>query len=198
MFEANEQGDADPQISAEELAGVQLGDDFKEFDPAKATPEQVAKLVTTARTALAQKSHWRGKAIDPTSKKSYAELLADARKGTITPPKETTTDKTVTETLERLSLSDEKRTFGHQHKLSPEETDTLFGYAKGTNKAPVDALKDAFFQNGLKATRAQTQNDNATPGPSGRRPVVEGKEWDKLGSKDKRQNFGAFLDSVKK
>ena len=198
MFEANEQGDADPQISAEELAGVQLGDDFKEFDPAKATPDQVAKLVTTARTALAQKSHWRGKAIDPATKKPYATLYQEATKGTNKQAQETTTDKTVTETLDRLVQSDEKRTFGHQHKLSPEETDTLFGYAKGLGKSPADALKDPFFVNGLKAARAQASNDNATPGPSNRRPVVEGKAWDKLDKKDQRQNFGAFLESVKK
>lgn len=197
MFgEANENADAAATISDEELnADISIGDDF---DPANATPEQVAALAKNAKTLQAQKKHWRGKAIDPTTGKPYSELHAEALTKITTAPKENAggNQPKAEDRLSRLEQSEEKRTFGYQHNLAPDETDRLFAYANGAGMKPADALKDAFFKNALEAHRNATKNDNATPGPSNRRPVVEGKQWGDLKSTERRKNFGAFLGAV--
>lgn len=183
MFEEMNQAVVDPQANDTDLAAVALPESLKDFDPANATPEQVAELVKVTRTALFQKNHWRGKAAE---KKEIIQA----------PVQKPVADDDTKTTLDRLVQSDEKRTFGYQHKLSPEETDKLFAFAAGAKQSPAEALKDTFFQNALKSHRAQVNNDAAIPGPSNRRPTVEGKQWSELDKKDQRQNFGAFLGAV--
>lgn len=183
MFEENELELAEPQVGDEELGKVELPAELKDLDPAKATPEQITALAKIARTALFQKAHFRTKLQTSLTKKPI----------TPAPIEKPAIDN---DRLTRLEQSEEKRTFGHQHTLAPEETDALFAYAAGRGMKPADALKDPFFANGLKSMRQEKQNGAATPGISNRRPTVEGKDWDKLESKDKRANFGEFLKAT--
>ena len=76
MGENDNKGDG--TFTAEELAeDIKLEEEFTsdEFDPSTATPEQVQKLIKTSQTALAQKKHWRGKATDPESGKTYSDSI---------------------------------------------------------------------------------------------------------------------------
>lgn len=196
MFgEADDLGSGEPQITDQEL-----NEDVSVptiADPTKATPDEVAALLKSAKTLSAQKGHWRKKAVEPTSGKTYAELYTDAQKKITPEPKPSTGDiAEVKTTVDRLAKSEEKRTFGYQHQLDPEETDKLFAYAAGAGMKPADALKDEFFKNALTAHRTAKRNSNATLGPSNRRPTVEGKDFDTLPKADKRKNFGAFLQST--
>lgn len=191
MFEANETGGGGPQPTAEELEKDAPA--LPELPDEGATPEQIKAYKNAVASLPPRLAHWRGK---------HDKLAQDPRlTGNITPPPKEKDGAGGTEVESRLSTleqSEEKRSFGYKHSLSPDETDRLFAYAKGAGLKPEAALEDAFFKGALAAHRRTTSNSNAIPGSSNRRPVVEGKDWDKLDEKDKRANFGAFIGAVGK
>lgn len=197
-------------FTAEELAeDIKLDEEFTsgEFDPSTITSEQVTKLIKTSQTALAQKKHWRGKAVDPESGKQYSELLKDknaqgnastdsagAGKGDDNKHQPTELEKDVA----GLKSSEEKRTFGHANNFSPEETDHIFSYAKGVGKKPSEVLEHSFIKNGIAGMRQEQGTSDATPGPSGRSPIVEGKTFKDMDNKDRKANFGKVVDGLTK
>lgn len=158
-----------------------------------ATPEQIKAYKSAVASLPPRLAHWRGK---------HDKIAQDPRlKQEINPAAPTSAaapDKNLVNDVATLKLSEEKRTFAYKHGLAPDETDRLYAYALGTGMKPDDALKDPFFKTALDAHRSATRTDRAIPGPSGRRPVVEGKNWNDLKSEDRRKNFGAFLDAVGK
>src|SRR4051812_9660058 len=87
---------------------------FGEIDVNNATPEQVGSVVKAAQTLLGQTKHWRGKAIDKTTGKSFAELLAEAQKNGVKPPTPQSSNPgaendDMNPRLTKLELSEEKR-----------------------------------------------------------------------------------------
>ena len=102
----------------------------------------------------------------------------------------------VTERLSKLEQVESKRSFGHAHELSPEETDELFKYAAGGD--PEEALKSSFFQAGLKEMRSQKRAEEATPSPSGKSQKIDGKTWDQMDDKEREKNFDKFAKKFKK
>jgi len=196
-------------FTAEELAeDIKLDDDVlaEDFDPSNASPEMVTKLIKTSQTALAQKKHWRGKAIEPDSGKPYSELLKTAKEDKPNASNDSAgaqqgDDKTPTE-LEKdvagLKISEEKRSFGHANNFSPEETDHVFAFAAGAGKKPSEVLEHPFIKSGIAAMRQQQGTDDATPGPSGRSPIVEGKTFKEMDDKDRRKNFDKVVQGTQK
>lgn len=154
----------------------------------------IKQLTQTAQTALAQKKHWRGKAVGPDGI-PYKDIAA---KGKQDNAHDTTGQPTALEKdVAGLKLSEEKRQFGHANSLSPEETDTAFALAAGLGKKPNDVLDLPFFKSGLESTRRTARNAGATPGPSGRAPViVEGKAWKDMSPEERSKNFGGVVASV--
>lgn len=81
-----------------------------------------------------------------------------------------------------LKSAEEKRQYGYQHELSPEETDKVFQLAGG--KPTVETLKDPFIIAGLEAMRASKRVDKNIPGASRGAKLYGGKpfaELDKAG-----------------
>jgi len=187
----------DPKVGDEELKGVNL---FQDVDPATATPEQVAAIVKTGKTLLVQKKQWRERAIDPATGKPFKELLADAQaKPDIKPNPPNPAEPTTPETegrLKRLELSEDKRQFGHAKELTPEETDHVFAFAQGTGLKPSEALEHPFVKSGLESLRRARKADGATPGPSSRSPVVEGKTFSEMNTDEKRKNFEKVVGAI--
>lgn len=171
---------------------------FSEIDENNATPEQVKELKESAQTLLGKTKHWSGKA------KTLATELEEAKKnppkGTQNPsaPAPEAPDVDLRNKVNDLVLEKEKRQFGHANSLTPEETDNLFAYAIGMGLKPAEAMQHPFFKNGLEALRQQNKTDGATPGPSRRAPVVEGKTFQEMTIDERRKNFGKVVDGTQK
>jgi hypothetical protein len=160
-------------------------------DPTSLPPEQVAAIIKERDTLAAQKNHWRGKAIDPATKKPYRDLLAAAARDNQpkTPPAAAPATDTLTKDVAYLKTVEEKRSFGHQHGLSPEAVDNVFSYAQGRAIKPEEALKDDFVKSGLNALRAKERLASNVPGPSHRSTVVGGKSFSEMKPEDRRSNW---------
>lgn len=167
--------------------------ELKEGEETVSVPAATIKqLQQTAATALAQKKHWRGKAIDPATGTPYKDIAATRKQdnGNTTTSEPSALEKDVA----GLKLSEEKRQFGHANSLSPEETDTAFSLAQGMGKKPSDVLDLPFFKAGLESTRRTARNAGATPGPSGRAPVVvEGKAFKDMTPEERQKNFSGVV-----
>lgn len=172
-----------------EIPSVEL----KEGEETVQVPAAVIKQLTqTAKTALAQKKHWRGKAVDPVTGIPYKDIASKGKQDNA--PHSTSEPSALEKDVAGLKLSEEKRQFGHANSLSPEETDAAFALAAGLGKKPSDVLDHPLFKGGLESMRRTARNAGATPGPSGRAPVVvEGKAFKDMTPEERQKNFGAVV-----
>jgi len=166
---------------------------FSEIDPNNATPDQVAELVKASQTLLGQAKHWHTKAKNPPAPKN-----SEPNKPNSQQQQDPDVIGQMQSKLETLSAAEEKRQFGYQHKLSPEETDHAFAFAKGLGKKPHEVLDNTFFKSGLQALRQQQRASGAIPGPSNRSFQVEGKTFNELKPEDKKKNFASYVASKSK
>lgn len=156
-----------------------------------APPEKVQALKKGVQTLSAQKKHWRDEAIDPVTGKKWKEIAA--QRTIITPqkpPEPTGSDPEMGKRVASLEQVEEKRQFGHEHNLSPEETDRVFIFAQGAGKKPAEVLKDPFIESGLKSMRSANRSSSATPRPSNRNPIVGDKKFADLSDAERRDNWG--------
>lgn len=196
MFTENENGSDAPLSEADADKDLQVP---VFADPAAPTPEEAIAAVAVAKSALAQKKHWRGKAIDPDTGKPYTEVVPELRKkiNTNAPKPEEVPSKLV-EDVAKLQQAEDKRSFQHAHSLSPEETDAVFAFARGNGLAPSKALEHPFVKSGIESMRTATRNADNTPGPSSRLPKVGGKSFFELDQKGRRENFPAAVAAATK
>lgn len=156
-------------------------------DPKDLTPEEISAIRDNSRTQHALASHWRKKAKDsapaPAPNNSTPAPSAGGGEGT---------DARVA----KLEQAESKRQFGHQHSLSPEETDHVFAYAQGIGKKPDEVLEHPFIKNGLDAMRRASRASGATPGPSSRSPQVEGKSFKDMTPEERKKNFPKISSSL--
>jgi hypothetical protein len=174
----------DLKPSDADLEGLDL---FKDIDPTKATPEQVAELVKTGKTLLFQKKAWRTKAEAKVNTQDNPPLKPQPPAGG---------NKETDDRLTKLEQSEEKRQFGFSHSLSPEETDSVFAFAQGTGKKPEDVLGHPFVKSGIDALRTQARAANGVPGSSNRSPKVEGKSFRDMKPEDRSKHFGAVVEGL--
>lgn len=196
MAENQDNGNAGTQEPSE----AELNQDIKlpeGIDPDNATPEQVRELLKTSQTALAQKKHWRNKAIDPETGKPYKDLVTKAPEDLAPKPKPAEAMPEAESRIARLEQAEEKRHFGHVHNLTPEETDQVYAYATGAGLKASEALEKPFIKNALEAMRSEARANDATPGPSSRSPIVEGKTFHDMTIEEKRKNFPQVVKALK-
>lgn len=174
--------------------------DQKDEDIVPKDDEQdVEKFKTAISTLSAQKKHWREKAVDPETGKSYKDLLAEARKPTPPPNPPPTADLDgVKESIGKLEKSEEKRSFQHQEGLSPEEVDFVFATGTGLGISSKDALAKPYVKAAIDAMRAQKRAESNIPGSSNRAPRVDGKTWNEMDDTEKRKNFANVAGSFKR
>jgi len=72
-------------------------------------------------------------------------------------------DEDVSDRIARLEQSEEKRTFGFSHGLSPSQTDEIFAYAKGKGVDPATALKTATGKAILNTVKRKERVANNSP-----------------------------------
>lgn len=166
-------------------------------DPTSVTPEEAKLISENSKALFAQKNHWKEKATDPETGKSFKDLLSEKKDEPIKPqPTEGLNE--IKEDVGKLKQSEEKRSFGHSKNLSPEETDEVFAYATGMGISAKDALEKPFVKAAIEATRTQKRAESNIPGASNRAPRVDGKTWNDMDDKEKRKNFGEVVSSFKR
>lgn len=94
-------------------------------------------------------------------------------------------DEETKQTVSRLSLAEEKRQYGYEHKLSPRETDYAFKFANG--KPNKETLEEPFFKGGLEKLREAERVDNNTPSPSSGGMMYNGKAFADLDLDERRK-----------
>jgi hypothetical protein len=116
----------------------------------------------------------------------YKKNVNDKPKEKPPEPKRNIEDSFIKDVAE-LKLSEKKRQFGYTNSLSPEETDRLFRFAG--DRPPEEALKDEFFQGGLKEFRKNKKVEDAIPSSSGRGQKIEGKTFTEMTPEDRAKNW---------
>lgn len=196
---SNESGGSDQQFTDEELGKINVA----EIDPETATPEQIESLKKGFQTAVGQKGHFKEKyerdVKDPATGKTYKELFESAKSDPSknTPPAAPEKLETLEKKVGELEVEREKRQFGHQHNLAPEEVDLAFQMGGNDPAKAAETLKTDFFKSGLDGLRAKRRTESATPPPSSRVPTVDGKPFDKLSDEEKRQHWPSMTGAKK-
>jgi hypothetical protein len=112
------------------------------------------------------------------------------------PKKEPLADEII-QKVHKLDLIEQKRQFGYENSLSPEETDYAFQFNGG--KTPTkEVLEHPFFKAGLEGYRATKRLENNTPGTSTSGSVFQGKKFEELSTEDRSKAFTERLKSVRK
>ena len=149
-------------------------------------------------TTLAQKKHWRSKAIDPTSGKSYKELFEEMKNSAQKPPAQTTTNggEQPKPGSDFDALADNLEVV---RDLRGDELSELRTTSRELGVDPVKYIKSKAGQAHLKEIRATRKADDATPGSSSRIPTFNGKPVkdvlrdEKASENDKQAAFEARL-----
>lgn len=115
---------------------------------------------------------------------------------TTVPKEEHKIDEDVVQSVKKLEQAEAKRQFGHEHSLSPEETDIAFKFAGG--KPSKETLEDSFFKAGLESLRAKKRLENNTPGSNSRSSVFSDKSFAELDEKGREKSFNEAVAGAKK
>ena len=175
-----------------EVEEQDLKEDNDELDTSSVTDEKLKKdLLTT----IAKKKAWREKAIDSKSGKTFKELYEESIKQapeTIVEKKKETTEGTdeLQKDVTYLKEESQKRVFQHANKLTPDQVNEVFAYAKGSGIEPKDALEKTFMKNVLKQMVTDEENANASLPPSRRAPIqVGGKSFKDMTPEQRKKAF---------
>jgi len=124
--------------------------------------------------------------------KAIAQRYAKKKESGTPAPKQDLPTKTDTDdirqTVKQLQLAEQKRQFGYEHNLSPEETDAVFKLSPNPTK---DVLEDPFVKGGLQALRAKKRLAENTPSSSSRSATLN-IDHSKDTADDKQKAFEAY------
>lgn len=105
-------------------------------------------------------------------------------------------DDEIATTVKRLASIEDKRQFGYEHGLSPEETDSVFKFASG--KPTKETLEHPFVKAGIESLRASKRVADNTPSSSSRSMTFQGKEFKDLTEEDRAKAFEERTKAAKK
>lgn len=152
-------------------------------------------LKNSLQSALGQKKHWREKAVDPSTGKTYKELFEAASKPKEPElPKETPTETPKPAAPDMESIWDNLEVI---KGLESDEMTEMRTEAKSLGVDPVKYIKSKAGQAHLKELRSTKKSQEGTPAPSNRVPQFNGKPVDdvlkdeKSSASDKQKAFEA-------
>lgn len=108
---------------------------------------------------------------------------------------EHTIDDEIVQDVKVLKEERQKRQFGFDHKLSPEETDYAFKFSNG--KPTKEVLEDPFFKGGLESLRAKKRLEENLPGSSSRSSIFVDKSFSELDEEGRKKAFDSKIKSLK-
>lgn len=146
-------------------------------------------------TLMRQKKHWREKAVDPKTGKTYKTLYEEAQKkekpDVSQKPSSPSFNPDLIETKVDLRLA------GH----SKAEIDFMETYAKGKGKKLSEIVNDENIKTAIEAMRNKSKSDQGTPPPSSRTGGQPGGEqktpFHKLPKVQQQQAWREKLDAQK-
>lgn len=171
------------EITDEEIDALVADDtdqDSNELDPEKVQAELqrkdqiIRQLTARAKTAEAKTVNIDNKISKPVERK---------------------TDDGIKQTVQRLAFAEEKRQFGYENNLSPEETDFIFKINPNPTK---DLLSDVAIKGGIEALRASRKVDANTPALNSRSPRFELPSKKDMTPDDKQKHFEDYMSKLKK
>lgn len=101
----------------------------------------------------------------------------------------------LSKTVKRLEMIENKRQFGFEHGLSPEETDAVFKFSNG--KPTKETLDHPFVKAGIESIRASKRIEANTPSSSQRSSPFAGKQFKEMSEEDRAKAFESKMASIK-
>lgn len=105
-------------------------------------------------------------------------------------------DDDVRKTVNELKLIEEKRQFGYENKLSPEETDFVFSFSKG--KPTKEIMENPFVKAGIDGFRQNKRLEANTPSSSAHSPIFGNKPFEEMSIEERRKAFEEKRKNFKK
>lgn len=96
-------------------------------------------------------------------------------------------DREIVKSVKRLEEIENKRQFGFEHNLSPEETDFVFKISG--NKPTKEILEDPFVKSGLEGHRSKKRLEANTPSSSSSSSPFKVKQFNEMSDDEKRKAF---------
>ena len=109
-------------------------------------------------------------------------------------PKAKVDNDDIYKTVSELKLAEQKRQFGYENSLSPEETDHIFKLNPNPSKETLD---DVFVKGGLEAIRNKKKLEANTPALSSRSPKFQVPSKKDMTPADKQKAFEEYMASKK-
>lgn len=92
----------------------------------------------------------------------------------------------ISKDINELKMEKNKRTFGYEHGLSPDEVDAVFAF----NPAPTkDILDNPFVKGGIDAIRAKKKVNEAIPAPTHAASKIMDKKFEELPADEKQAEW---------
>jgi hypothetical protein len=111
----------------------------------------------------------------------------DALKSKKLPTKGGSYDEEVVQTVRKLEVAEQKRQFGFENNLSPQETDMIFKFTNG--KPTKEVLDNPFVKSGLEGLRATKRIESNTPSSNSRSPIFQGKKFEDLDPSELKKSY---------
>lgn len=123
-------------------------------------------------------------------------IAYDATKKTPLSTKEESHDDEVIKTVKKLEMLEDKRSFGYENQLSPEETDFVFRVSGG--KPTKEILNDPFVKSGIEGFRSSKRASDNIPTPSSSSPIFQGKEFKEMTPEERQAAFEKASEKFRK
>lgn len=170
------------EINLDPIDGTEDAEALKtKFEEAQKKLEQFNNVVARAKKA------------EEEAKALKAKLTETAPRITKPEPKD---DNELASKVSRLEEIENKRQFGYEHNLSPEETDVVFQFSGG--KPTKETMEHPFVQAGIEALRANKRVENNTPRPSLKGMTFNNKPFAELKPDEKQKVFEERVKGAKK
>lgn len=126
---------------------------------------------------------------------AYKEKLAKAQQSKSQPKTEEPVAPSVEERLSNVEHLELKRQFGHEHGLSPVETDAVFKHNQNPTKETLD---EPFVKGGIEAVRTKDRVDNAIPSSSPSSRKVNGKTFSDMTPDERKANYKDLMEATRR
>lgn len=104
-------------------------------------------------------------------------------------------DDAVVKDVQYLKTLEEKRQYGYENGLSPQETDYAFKFAGG--KPTKEILEDPFFKGGLESFRSMQRVEANIPNSSSSAPVFGDKPFSEIPDDERAKRFESRMKQIK-
>jgi hypothetical protein len=145
--------------------------------------EDVSKQIATLSQ---QKKHWRDKAIDPTTGKTYKTLYEESKAKPV--QSVDTSQFAKAEDLIDLKLG--------QKGFDEETAVAIKAYARGLGKNPLEVLEDKFVKSVIDANKSAKELETHTPDTSNRTISVSGKDVSSMNDKERKASWDQIVKAA--